>query len=530
MKRKSILRKMTVAVLSCALCCTGMTVPAFSAEEADELPARFDWREEAPDILTPVKTQIGETCWAYAVIACAESNLIRKGMADSSVDLSEAHLIWFTNGQDAPANPDDPRSGGTQNEGIDGYTAEASVVTAAFSLAAWQGVIPESDAAPHADMQPLDESLRYQSAAHLQNTESYPLDEPRTVKQRLMEIGPMVLNYFNSHDKEDAISGQHGYYNQDFLEKKEKDTLDGGYHMVTLVGWDDSFAKKSFNTEPPADGAWIVRDSMAKHINEGNDYFYMSYYEPSVLTIYSYDFEPVTNYGNVYHYNDSHVTRFNPAKEENGYLIANVFEAKEAEKIAAVGFCTDVSPEAWQISVYALEPGFTNPQDGTLVEQFEGTAEYRGFHTVPLPQTYEVEPGQLYSVVIRLPIGKQYGTYLDSSVYGKGVSFRGLYNSEVVLKWNDCYDLGYGDVCIHVYTEYEGETEEFIRGDVNRDGRVNAIDLSLLKQIILGSQRTDLCLPAADWNGDNALNTEDAHGLLGFLLGIPETEQKESVM
>ncbi|MCR5306603.1 MAG: hypothetical protein K6E36_08910, partial [Oscillospiraceae bacterium] len=78
--------------------------------------------------------------------------------------------------------------------------------------------------APHADMQPLDESLRYQSAAHLQNTESYPLDEPRTVKQRLMEIGPMVLNYFNSHDKEDAISGQHGYYNQDFLEKKEKDT------------------------------------------------------------------------------------------------------------------------------------------------------------------------------------------------------------------------------------------------------------------------------------------------------------------
>lgn len=238
MKHKSILRKMAVAVLSCALCCTGMTVPAFSAEEADELPARFDWREEAPEILTPVKTQTGETCWAYAVIACAESNLIRKGMADSSVDLSEAHLIWFTNGQDAPANPDDPRSGGTQNEGIDGYTAEASVVTAAFSLAAWQGVIPESDAAPHADMQPLDESLRYHSAAHLQNTESYPLDEPQTVKRRLMEIGPMVLNYFNSHDKEDAISGQHGYYNQDFLEKKEQDALDGGYHMVTLVGWD----------------------------------------------------------------------------------------------------------------------------------------------------------------------------------------------------------------------------------------------------------------------------------------------------
>ncbi|MCR5306599.1 MAG: hypothetical protein K6E36_08890 [Oscillospiraceae bacterium] len=93
MKHKSILHKLTAALLSCSLCCTGMTVPAFSAEEADELPARFDWREEAPEILTPLKAQIGNTCWAYSTIACAEANLIRKGLADSSIDLSESHLI-----------------------------------------------------------------------------------------------------------------------------------------------------------------------------------------------------------------------------------------------------------------------------------------------------------------------------------------------------------------------------------------------------------------------------------------------------
>ena len=61
-------------------------------------------------------------------------------------------------------------------------------------------------------MQPLDESLRYQSIAHLQNTESYPLDEPLTVKQKLMKKGPMMVTYFNSHEKEDAISEQHGTY------------------------------------------------------------------------------------------------------------------------------------------------------------------------------------------------------------------------------------------------------------------------------------------------------------------------------
>ena len=39
MKHTAILRKLTAAVLSCALCCTGMTVPASSADEAEEFDA-----------------------------------------------------------------------------------------------------------------------------------------------------------------------------------------------------------------------------------------------------------------------------------------------------------------------------------------------------------------------------------------------------------------------------------------------------------------------------------------------------------
>ena len=521
MKHTSILNKITASVL--ALCCIGATAPAVFAEEAADLPVRFDWREEAPEILTPVKAQIGGTCWAYATIACAEANLIKKGIADSSIDLSEAHLIWFTNGQGAPTDPADPRSGGTHNEGTDGYRSSASVLSTDCTLAAWQGVIPEGDAASHAQMQPLDESLRYQSIAHLQNAEGYPVDEPETIKAKLMEKGPMVLSYFNSHDKEDAISEQHGYYNQNYAEAKEQDTLNGDYHLVTLVGWDDSFAKENFNTEPPGDGAWILRDSQSSRINAGNSYYYMSYYEPSIRTYYSYDFEPVTNYANVYHYNDSEINRYHPAKEENGYLIANVFEAKQAETIAAVGLFTDTRAENYLISIYELEPGFVNPQDGILIERFAGVAEFRGFHTVQLPHPHAVKPGQLYSVVIQLPIGKTYGAYFDSAVYSKGVSFRGLYNSEGVLKWNDCYDLDFGDCCIHVYTAYEEEPEAYISGDLNRDGTVNAVDLSLLKQVLLGSERTDLCLPAADWNGDGERTAADATALSDYLLQKTET-------
>ena len=303
MKHKSILRKLAAAVLSCTLCCIGLTVPAASADEAAELPARFDWREEEPEILTPLKAQIGNTCWAYSTIACAEANLIRKGLADSSIDLSESHLIWFTECQGAPTNPDDPRYGGGHNKGIEGCRDTGSVKSAVTALAAWQGVIPESDAASHADMQPLDESLRYQSIAHLQNTESYPLDEPQTVKAKIAEKGPMILMYYNSND--DPISAQHGYYNADYAECKEQGTLSGMLHDVVVVGWDDSFAKENFNDQPPADGAWIIRDSQSERIKNGNDYFYMSYYEPSIQLFYQLDFEPVTNYANVHHYNCS---------------------------------------------------------------------------------------------------------------------------------------------------------------------------------------------------------------------------------
>ena len=86
-----------------------------------------------------------------------------------------------------------------------------------------------------------------------------------------------------------------------------------------------------------------------------------------------------------------------------GFATANVFEAEKSEKIAAVGFFSDCPNEGYEISVYALEPGFMNPRDGTLIETVSGTAEYKGFHTVKLPQSYAVDQGQIYSVVIKTP-------------------------------------------------------------------------------------------------------------------------------
>lgn len=138
-----------------------MTIPAFSAEDTEELPACFDWRNADPPILTPVKTQIGGTCWAHTILGCIESNMIMKGMADNTLDLSETHLVWFTEGQDSPTDPDDPRYGGGINIGVKAYDAGPSLHHAIEALASWQGVVPEDLVPSHAEKTVLDESLRY---------------------------------------------------------------------------------------------------------------------------------------------------------------------------------------------------------------------------------------------------------------------------------------------------------------------------------------------------------------------------------
>ena len=251
MKHRPFLYKLTVALLSCTLCCANMTVPAVSADDADNLPARFDWREEAPEILTPVKKQIGNTCWAYSTLSYIESNLIRKGLADNSIDLSETNFVWFTNGQGSPTNPDDTRYGGGFEYGVSGYNKGAYVTVILATLAAWHGVAYESDFPALSDKIVLDESLRYQSVAHMQNARyfiyAYGID---FIKQQLTEKGPLALDYCNDHDH--PISNKGGYYNPDF---ESVTKANGSPHGVVLVGWDDQYAKENFTKEPPGDGA-----------------------------------------------------------------------------------------------------------------------------------------------------------------------------------------------------------------------------------------------------------------------------------
>ena len=65
------------------------------------LPPKYNLADS--NLVSEVKNQNPYgTCWAFSTLASLESTLIKSGNADSSVDLSEKHLIWFNyNGADS---------------------------------------------------------------------------------------------------------------------------------------------------------------------------------------------------------------------------------------------------------------------------------------------------------------------------------------------------------------------------------------------------------------------------------------------
>ena len=188
-----------------------------------------------------------------------------------------------------------------------------------------------------------------------------------------------------------------------------------------------------------------------------------------------------------------------------------------------------------------------------MTGSISGTEPYIGYHTYPLHTACQVANGQDFSIVVKTGIKETCDIYLDTNGNGRGITFFKSYSEEGENGWfrfgaREKYgntvaklytkdgtavnEQNYPDVLYrqavskaydanedYVITEKElADAETLIRGDLNRDGIVNAVDLSLLKQVLLGNERTDFCMLAGDWNEDQAINAEDARGLLGFLL------------
>ncbi|MDE5619380.1 MAG: hypothetical protein K2I80_02495 [Ruminococcus sp.] len=414
-------------------------------DKATVLPSEFDLRDYGyiPSVRGQEDTG---TCWAHATLAAAESNMIMKGLADKSIDLSESHLTWFAQGK-ASTDINDPLYGDGESLGNTDLTNGAydkggNSSCSKATLARWSGVQLEENAPPVIDRPAVDESLRYTSYGYLVNSDDIDADDRESIKQHLMNTGALMCSYYD--DDEKHISGQYypyaAYYNSDIYETN---------HAVTIVGWDDNYSKSNFKSDiPPGNGAWIIRNSWGDD-NHIDGYFYLSYYDTSLSRITSFEIADTSTYNNIYQY-DGAKPRSYPYYSDETFTAANIFTSELNETVSAAAFYTHEASVPYIVSVYAdVEDG--NPVSGTLLTTQKGTIDYAGYHVIDFNEPVAVSKGTKFSVVVTLnQIGAGMAIQECSNLSDCSYFTWGTPSSR--SRWNDTIEKYSSTACIKALT------------------------------------------------------------------------------
>ncbi|MEG0825757.1 MAG: lectin like domain-containing protein, partial [Oscillospiraceae bacterium] len=216
------------------------------------------------------------------------------------------------------------------------------------------------------------------------------------MKNAIMKTGG--INIFYAADKSNPLSPS----KDDFINYKTwaqyTDKPLPADHAVAVVGWDDNYPVTKFKDgkQPPEPGAWIVKNSWGAASNEfpnkhawGIDgYFYLSYYDQTVVESSTYDLtkDETETYGITHQYDylakasmiDGTFT------DSKGAGSANVFTAQSDQTLKAASVRTPVAGTKATISVYKLNAGATSPVDGELLGTTEAAFDFAGYHRAPL--------------------------------------------------------------------------------------------------------------------------------------------------
>lgn len=368
----------------------------------EDLPAACDMREEG--VVTSVKNQgLDGMCWAFATLGAAESNLLRKGVAETTeeeLDLSEEQVGYYLYTPDPqPLSPTYYDAILQKNKGATGGNA----LHASFYLSTI-GVEEESYLPYLGCITEHSEYQRYQSSYRMTSSElvmSVRTDSERdAIKSAIQENGSVYAAFYSNTQYYYDNGSSYAYY------QKNK-TYSNANHAILLVGWDDNYAKENFDPDqqPATDGAWLVKNSWGdERLDDG--YFWLSYTDTSLGEYSIITFEPREDAGNIYYYDNAGYSTAYAFSAE-----ANVFSAEEAETLSRVGFyqCSANGSNAkCTIQVYSLSENATDPTDGTLLQETTTMGSGFGYQEVTLSEPVSLRKGERFSVVLSIKIGNNY--------------------------------------------------------------------------------------------------------------------------
>ena len=269
----------------------------------------------------------------------------------------------------------------------------------------------------------VDESLWNQSMLNLENGNILPevriLDAKgnctgtdkkavMAIKQQIEQYGRAVSIAFHADRAMPESNGMGKYINEKNWAHYTYETADAN-HAVTIVGWDDNYDRTNFadgTTEsklPEGNGAWLVKNSWGASTEnfpnngtwglDGSGYFWLSYYDKSIVLSESFDFD-INSYGD----NDEYYINQYDYLPEVGSITnssaapvssANIFTAEGDMSVRTLSVSTYKPNTTVKYEVYLLDDDAKSPTDPDHSEKvFETTAtyDYGGFHRTTLDE------------------------------------------------------------------------------------------------------------------------------------------------
>lgn len=428
------------------------------------LPAYYDSR--AHQVITSVKDQSPfGTCWAFSAIALMESHLLSQ-QHSADIDLSEAHLVYFANNS-APEPLNNQYNDSMINNSANSYWDYGGNSYMSFStLAAWRGAVAETTA-PYENLKAGYEqttAMAYEKdVAHLQGY--YRIDKRNTniIKTIIMERGAVGASY---HDAEEYLN-----YNTAAYYCNDSNMVSN--HAITIVGWDDNYSRKNFNSSvlPTSDGAWIVKNSWGPSWGDFG-YFYISYEDMTLNEFFSFDVALDNNYDNCYQYDLTASMGVVPISASKA---AAVFTAKgnpdKMEQLTAVSIAMTQSADVnYSIQIYRNPSDSSDPTSGTplLSTPQTGSTTLAGYYTIPLNETVTLNQGDTFAVVFTFDTAVYIDYELSSDQNGYVVTASSRAGENYIAFEDIWLDLGsntMGNLRMKAFTNNLDETSENVFAD-----------------------------------------------------------------
>ena len=358
----------------------------------------YDLRDYS--LVTGIKNQTPyETCWAFAAIAAMESNFLRQG--GSALDLSEMHLAYYTfnnaTKSKAFANINGNFSAAMNHGGNSFFPTamysrlEGPVLEAALPY----GTSAPSASTPESYAQTLRlKDVYYLSMSTNPVTVNQSSAQRKVIKQRILDNGAVVANYYHVDSDYNSSSNGTAYYNT---------RTGSANHAVLLIGWNDNFSRSNFAKDPGINGAWLVKNSWGTNWENSGGYFWMSY--ANYLTEGSaFVVEQANTDLKAYYYDALGWCSLWGYTNVAANYAANAFQAaRDGEKLIEVGFYTPNNNMNYEIYIHTgLGTSMpSSPAGGTRAATLTGTIAHAGYHTVALTSPVSLTKNQYFSVIVK---------------------------------------------------------------------------------------------------------------------------------